>query len=460
MPPNIPAAVAWYLLRHSARSLYRRPPSWLSYKRFIPKKRYIAAGTGLAAMPYFAQTKRGRAREIARERRSHKRTYYDSISNGPSKRARVDTAVKSENVQVYRKIKSGRRKSKSSAMMSMMKSVSVPQIHRFQNLTVANDAGGAYNLSYWNSNAAADLGDTALPVYFMDLNHLLANNVGGTMVYDAPFRRLYRKDATAGNVDQFFTQVVFGRDNEDSANVYNWVLEKGYNLTNADRGIRAAYLNWVESRLLIYGARKYPSRVRVSLIRWTDTVTQARATVTATYQNPAPTFIAARSSTPDTGSLYTPATETDTQRDWNAFWLERTASMTSNPLTVRPKGARPLFTVLKSHTYDFQPRSLDTDGPAGGVGEQVVLKWFHEVGKTFKFLHTTTSDQPNADEQSNPNEFPLQTFAELECVCAPRARMSLMIEGITQSTSSADGDPDTAPSFDMCVRRKWTFTAN
>lgn len=262
-------------------------------------------------------------------------------------------------------------------------------------------------------------------------------------------------DGVAGECDNFYTDNVMGVENENTTSTMNWVIESP-NLLSSANGVRYAYLDWIEIRMLIYGSRKYPGTVKVSLIRWNDEIVQPRVTHTTTIPCTGPT-VNWRNSTPDINGPYAVVNQTETQKKWNSFWLEKTTPMVANPLILRKHVSSSLYTTLASKVYSFQPRDLSIDSASGGVGEQIVLKWFNNVGKTYRYMRPSDATQPDADEQIVPNEWNQVGLTQLDYACAPKARMSLLIEGTCAGAASANVDADMASSFDLCVRRKMTF---
>lgn len=416
---------------------------WRHYAKRLARS-YVALGAGSAFaygtyrnMPRTSRDSHGRA--IDQFGRSRSRPYAaDGGSMANRKRRRTSSAkYGNPSVMTYDNMSTGRHKSFSRRAMSLLKSTIQPYIDRWNALTTSYDSSGYYPLTYTKTSTVAN---TEFPVYTFELNSSFRDQ-GGVGAAN-PMLRLIRNDAT-GNYE-FVTQVA---TNEESSATTRVMLPEYYTSTvspvSAPDTTNFYHLDWTSIKMLITGPRKTATRVKLQLCRWIDDAATmpsffANGTLSATNGYP---------------------TGEDLDR-FNGHWQQFVAPLIGNPIASRTiKNSKPIWTVLQSKTFDFQPRDTSDDGPTGGVGDTKVLRWLNRVGHTYDFNRAALPANPDPDEERDPNEWGV-SFGNNQIVAKDKARLFLVISAYTPVP--ADGTnlaPDVGASFDLQIRRKWYLNA-
>lgn len=410
-----------------------------AYHRY--KRRAIAAGAVyLSYKAYRRMPMRGRDARRGEARmynRGRPRPYdADGGTMANNKRRKYNPQpLGTGSVMTQSSMSTGRHKTFRNRSLSLLTTTVSPYIDRWNALTNAYDSAGFYPLTY-TKVAPADNG--VMPVYTFELNASYRTDAIGQV---APMLRLFRNDVT-GNYE-FTPQTQ--RNNEDTvafsqmqAEYYPSIAPLG--VSNSNNNL---HLDWTSIKMLITGPRKSATRVRVQLVRWTDD----SATMPAYYE---------------TGAINSnhgyPAGE-DLAR-FNAHWQQFCAPLIGNPLSTRTaKNQKPVWQVIKSRVFDFQPRDTSDDGPSGGVGDSKVFKWFNRVGHTYNYNRAQLPVNPDPDEEFAPNEWGTTTNS-FDLVAKDQARLFLVFSAYTPvGADPTNQATDVGASFDLVVRRKWYFTA-
>lgn len=370
-------------------------------------------------------------------------------TDGQRKRARYaesrGAAVDASGTVKYVKRKTGRKKPYGYKVNSLMKCLVSPQVESWRALTSNSDSTGYYTLN-WKQATAAD--DSFLPVYLFELNNLHNRQFTARSRFGTGCWQLKRADASPFN---FYLDPITHYDNESAAPWYTWDRESFQSASPSDTLTPHAYLDWVDIRLLLQGPRKFHTRVKVSLVRFKDDACTPDVYDT-TAVGVAPSIDSARARPTSTSDL----------AEWNNMWLELITPLLANPIANRTDSnlGRKIH-VVKSMTFDFQPRDTSDDGPTGGIGDQKVVKWFNRVEKNFKYrmLNPATSSVDN-DEMGIPQEGFSAQVPYYSTSAHNRARLFLMVTAYcpAQDTTAAPlTASDYFASFDVLLRRKFYF---
>lgn len=333
----------------------------------------------------------------------------------------------------YSRIKHGKRVRKREMLMRILASKLNVVSHRWQNITNSASGSGAYPLNY-AANAAPE---SEFPVYLWDLTVAQQQIIGGVVQFGVPASRLYRN--TAGHYN---TNRIFGRDADNTVDSSIWVIERNSGVTNT-KEYSVGLIENVSIKLLLYGARKFPSKVTISLVSFAEGYTPNAWVVTTNINNP-PTVDEQEPSVADPDEVL---------NDWNAMWQSYTAPLIGNPISTRPGTTRNLMKIHKSKTYDFQPK-LSTELDA--TGDQVAVYFDYKMNKRVDYTRAQFSTDVGVSEELDPNEWGIKQDQELQVHARPEQRMFLMVTGMTPLNTNgvANGAIDYAPSFDICIRRK------
>jgi len=338
--------------------------------------------------------------------------------------------------------KNGRKQPMQAKVNKLVKSLVNPTIENWRAMSNGYDLENTYILSAIQSAAGQPVD---LPIYLFDLNHLYVNQFSASgSKYGAGSWRLRREAA-----GDYSLQAITHKDNDNAIDVYTWRTEQNYN-TSSDNKTAYAFLDWIDIRALFNGPRKYPARVKIQMVSFTDP-----AVTPGVWNTSNPTSApAATTNRPDPAG--------DDLQEWNAMWTELTAPLLANPISNRnaqSNGRR--FRVIRSMTLEFQPRDTSDDGPTGGVGDMRVVKWFNNINRNYKFLETPATTGVTTDEMITPQE----GFEGLQPVynTSPgnRARIFLMISASVPFVGTNSGTTgDNWVTFDLNLRRKWLFLDN
>lgn len=445
----VPPVIAWFLTRQAFRRAYSS-----SYNRVIEhyKSRYlprylppIGVSVKSKKMPAPPEYRP----RVGKRRRGGQMIMPDggSYANSSYKRPKVRKIQR--NVVNYQRAVTGRWKSWSAKMLSVLKGQTFTLIDRFQNLTSIYDGTGAVGLNHVSSATYA-----GLPVALFELNALPYASEGGTKRFSYPLTKLYIQGANYN----FASDGVFAKDNENVATTFAWTVEQ-QPFTSDVSIFDRAYLDWIDIRLMLNGPRKAHSRLHVQLVRFPDDDCQP------------PAYKATDGTGAGVTTTYPVPSAGESLAEWNGMWSELTAPLIGNPLAVRATQNTKRIQVLKDWTFDFQPRDTSEDGPVGGVGDQVAFKIRHGVGKSFRYTKLPTLTNPDQDDFESDaivgDWNRVQANTDVVVHARPKARLFLMIKAFTPSRVDAGADTvaannskqdnDVGCSFDFCIRRKWMF---
>lgn len=423
-------------------------------------------------MPIFGQTKRSRDRQSnfrAAKRAAHILPDMGTYTNRKSSATmgtQTEAIRPSGGVLTFRSKKTGRRESEFKKMMKLMKANQQIFVDRWQRLSDPSDSSMSFNLSHVNSDAVTNnVGTSTFPVYLFELNALNQNVVGNrggsgvSTVLSSPMMQLARLDDATQ--DRFITQPLTGRGFDDTTDAYGWTFEEQTNsAVSIPVPIDRAYLDWVDLRIALMGARKYPSNVRIQIVRFTDEFAQPAVwtTLTSTTLPTTGNNSANPRATADWGTI-TPAISSNFD-EWNSHWVQYTAPLISHPLNVRKKTSKSIWKVLHSKTFTFQPRDTSDDAPTGGVGDQVMFKWFNRIAKQYRYVQSGDNLDPTPDESHLPNEWGQLDSDRRDTHARPLARLFVVISGWSPGNFNPSVPADNVPAFDILVRRKWTYPSN
>lgn len=338
--------------------------------------------------------------------------------------------------------KNGRRQPMQAKVNKLVKSLVNPAIENWRAMSNGYDLENTYILSAVQTAVGQPVD---LPIYLFDLNHLYINQFAATgSKYGAGSWRLRREAA-----GDYSLQAITHKDNDNAIDVYTWRTEQQAN-SSGDNKTPYAFLDWIDIRALFNGPRKYPARVKIQMVSFTDP-----AVTPGVWNTSNPTTV-------PTASTNRPDPAGDDLQEWNAMWTELTAPLLANPINNRShqsNGRR--FRVIRSMTLEFQPRDTSDDGPTGGVGDMKVVKWFNNINRNYRFIETPSIQGVTTDEMITPQE----GFEGLQPVynTSPgnRARIFLMISASVPFVGTSSGTTgDNWVSFDLNLRRKWLFLEN
>lgn len=331
-------------------------------------------------------------------------------------------------------VKHGKKLARRELLMRLLSAKLNRVNHRWQNITNSASGTGAYILNYFLDTAAAQ--SSFIPVYLFDLSCAQQQIIDGVQTFGCPASRLRRN----GISNDYFTEPVLGRNSDDNGDAAAWTLERNAGLTNT-KEYEQSLIETVSIKLLLYGARKFPSQVKVQIVSFSEGYTP-NAYQSLSVAGPATVSEAEPSISGTDEALF----------DWNAMWMQHVAPLIGNPIGTRPYATRQLMKVHKSKTYDFQPKeSIDLDI----TGDQVAVFFNYKMYKTVDYTRSQTVSDVTVAEEANPNEWSIRDSKELEVHARPEQRMFLMVSAMTsQNTFGVPSSADIAPSMDICLRRK------
>lgn len=337
----------------------------------------------------------------------------------------------------FSKLKHGKKVARRELLMRLLSAKLNPVTHRWQNITNSASGSGAYKLDYSLSGA---VGATAFyPVFLFDLTGAQVQSLNSINVHACPASRLQRSGVTPFNYN---TAPILAKNADANADLGAWTLERNSGLTNPKEFAEGIIEN-VSIKLLLYGARKFPSKVKVQIVSFTEGYTP-----NAFICTPFITSAVAVDQAEPNG-----ATTDEATRDWNAMWSQHVAPLIANPISTRPMGTRKTMKVHMSKEYVFQPK-LSTELDV--TGDQEAVFFSYKMNKRVDYTRAQPNDQVTPVEEGDPNEWTIKDYNELQVHARPEQRMFLMISGLTPLNTSGvtNGEIDFAPSFDICIRRK------
>lgn len=390
---------------------------------------------------------------------------------GPSKRARLadggtvrnrlyqdnTPGVIRDSAQGYAqlvrtKLEYGKVLSKTEKKMKMLGSKMMSWIERFQKVNPTAKQSGTFPLDFFRASAE----DSAyLPLYTFDLTCVNNNyrSSDGTVgpVYPYPFRRLAKDPGDGG----YYTIENAGRDADNTKDVYWWTTERSITDDSPVNVARdKSMIEWVDIRLLLYGASRRPSAVTVELWQFNEDEFMPKCDMTRD---------------PNAGVLVTQTIETEPATPvlgdepawaifnrWQNMWHGVLDSQIGNPIGKRGLADKnPPFSVLYSRRFDFQPIDLQ-EGDATGHQQEVHFRY--NMNKVCSYDRNPNSAQVTTAELDDANEWDRELAYKTSPFTVPKGRVFLVVRGVTMENASGavGGVYTVAPSFDMVVRRKRT----
>lgn len=325
-------------------------------------------------------------------------------------------------------IRYGKRVRKRELLMRILSAKLNNVTHRFQNISNSADGRGCFPLSYFNQGAGFF---SSLPVVAFDLTGAQQQVINGVQTFATVCTRLQR--SAAGTYNWSF---IPGVDSDDAGNAYGWTTERNSGLTNT-KEYASALIENVSIKLLLYGARKFPSKVMVQLVSFAEGYTPVVGSGTSVSALP----------------TVAEASGVENAEDYNAMWMAHTAPLIGNPINTRPSSLRKLMRVHYSKTYDFQPK-LSTELDV--TGDQVAVYFNYKMNKRVDYARAQSVQSVTNAEEINPNEWVIHNDNELNIVALPEQRVFLLISGMTplNGFNVVNADQDLCPSFDYCIRRR------
>lgn len=359
-------------------------------------------------------------------------------------------------------------------LVRRVKAMSWEYIDRFNYASLSTVPYGAMFLDY-----IPDASPTAtlnyLPVYTFDLtsfpNYMLAPTSAAAPTVPDTYgpvvaRRLCRllndtivyPYAKAGD---YTTAGHPHRDREDAAFVYTWQTERR-DAVSPSFNSESVFLDWVDIRMVMYGATQHPTWVQVQLVSFDEEycpATQVVTGATADLMEASGTFINFED---EPGRIFGPAAagantiEPHVER-WNNMWAECTDRLLGNPITKRGQERAPSrLRILYSKTFEFQPTQT-TESDATPHEHQFNLFW--NAQRTVDLTNNAYGTaEVTVAEAVNPNEW--ERYLGGAKTCSPKhpQRVFLLVKGHTPQAATF-GSAGTvknafAPSFDLIIRRK------
>lgn len=411
--------------------------------------------------------------------------YYNNYRNfttlpvAPGTRTSVRMATNYDTAG-YRQLRrgrkrSGRRLNRRTKVMKASEAQLLTKIDRFQFWSAISAGVGRYFIGskYDDTNTVVHL-----PIYAFDLTALEHNLSGGVTLQSFPFMRLTRNYSTAGTYpSQYVWAPIYGYKNGDTFNAtthaitstvypenYKWQVERTpySGLAAADSPYEKAYLDWADIRLQMVGAKSLPSVIEVMLVRFTDpSIVPSAYEYDGTNQRdrwPPPT--------PTTGTIGNEAAE------YTKFWTAMLDRQIMSDAMVRHQGAdtKSKMQVVQYKKFDFNPM-IDTETDKSP--HQCVYKHFHRMDGIYDYRmpvgaapgagSTPYIDSFNPEDlkdvDKGANAYPtIQASSSCSTFLRnPESRLFLLIRGLFYDKSGTAESTDTAPSFDLLVRRKITI---
>lgn len=346
----------------------------------------------------------------------------------------------------------GKKLTKTEKKLKLLGAHMNAQIERFQSIS-QNATYGAFPLNHVTAATTA----IDMPVYLLDLTSIV--NFG---------------TAAAGGAQSAFVPSPFMRLRCDDTGAYSWVVQQGTtpggnrSIWQIERSGRnqtlssghnfismgdKAMIEWLDFRMLFYGARNRPSSVTFQIVQFTDT-----DYVPLVSGQAAP---GGADTTLDTDNAVAD-TATPEYAKWTTFWDQVVSKLIGNPIGKRGMREYELNSnarILCTKTFDFQP--IDT-GEADTTGHQVDYHYFHRLNKVFDY---TSDPQANAladdDSKINQNIYPVYLNNKLAPFVNKKGRLYVMITGTNIQDSTGEATPGLlGPSFDLICRRKTSIIRN
>lgn len=259
----------------------------------------------------------------------------------------------------------------------------------------------------------------------------------------------------------YATQVQISKNREDAANVVTWQTERRDQLAPSFN-CESVFLEWVDIRMIMYGATQNPTWVQVQLVSFDEEYCPSMQLVTGVDADAAEASTAALNFEDEPGRNFGPSVagqvtvEPHIER-WNNMWNEATDRLVGNPITKRGQSRTPSrMRVLYSKVFEFQP-TQSTESDATPHEHQFHLFWNAQ-----RVIDLTNNAYGQADvdvtEVANPNEWERYIFGAKTVSPKHPQRVYLLVKGHTPKAAGFADAATTknafAPSFDLIIRRK------
>lgn len=364
---------------------------------------------------------------------------------------------------------SGRKLARKAKLQKILGSLIQPVVTRFQNLQTLDAASGVCQLNF--NPAATSPGVSKYPVWMFDLTSTFnqLNDALGGLYYPNVLYRLTRNRLDAGGTEsnnQYnCVPEVAGVSPDGSTATYTW---------NTERRPRAGcypmastIFEWMDIRLMVYGAKKKPTQVYVDLVQFPEGMCPGYYAFTNTT--------GATDSVPTAEEPSPWAGGDDDARKWNEMWLGYVDRLVTNPLNKRDAFNVPGPKVVQRQVLTFNPTASFEDDPRGhmkelrlfkNVNKRINYQWANEapIFGDYNVAQGTVGVAPAVE--GNPNRWDCNGwkpavgsyFTSCQVAPAPKHRLFLMIS----ATSAVDAafSADDHASFDFLIRRKQSVIGN
>lgn len=348
----------------------------------------------------------------------------------------------------------GQARSKDDRKLAMLGAHMQTFIDRFQGVNApiwsrdVSETAGHYALSY---KKETDLSWT-LPVHTYDLTLAYQNkasqyNISNEFTFrGCPGMVLKRLPTT----NDFSWSVQNGTRSDGVTDDPRWIVERTPIALSApqDTTYRVGdkgYIQWVDIRMMLYGAVKTPTTVTVQLVRLLEMCPDVYG-----YSN---------SATSTTLIEQRPQTDERPQyEEYNDMWLGHIDRLIGNPIAKRGT-KKPCMQVLYSKRFEFEPQ-MSTEEDKTPHAVEFNLRY--SVDKVIDYVRNVeafeTMEGMNLDDAAF---FVPEDFNKTSICCDKRGRVFLMVTGEVPKDQSILGTGeklgDYCPSYDVILRRKHAF---
>lgn len=341
-------------------------------------------------------------------------------------------------------------------------------VQRYQWLSdwLSTNTNGRVPLTFIKTTGAGV--PTVYPVYAFDLTSVAnKENTGNEVVYPAVLYRLARLNGgTSTDLAQAYYWVPYNGALDQAASnpAYTWLNEKMPRSNVFPQ--QAVHFDWADIRLMIYGAKAFPTTVEVSIVQFDSEY--------------CPNYYTCKSSD---GTVSAPTVDEevpyagseDRARQYNEFYAGFVDRFISHPLNKRDAHNVRGYRVLHREVVKLNP-SQTTDRDTRGymrmmrifynMHRNVKLQWERLIsmsdagtGQSGGGVAVTNENNPNVWDANNPIPHSGGVNTKTECQVAPdpRARIFLLVTATAPEGAFA---VDNNGSFDFCIRRKHTVVGN
>lgn len=326
----------------------------------------------------------------------------------------------------------GRRMNPYSKIRTIVNSHVQEVVERWQ--AAGNPALGSYSTNgtvILGANPTADPEQADLPVYFFDVTSVLNDRGPNPGFQPMVCSRLRR------GVDGNFVNTTNPGTGAGTGATNQWSVERA--ATQIFSAGDKTFLEWLDIRMVLYGARARSSTVFVEMWQFDDV-------------RSAPQVYASN----DGGVSFTPDTDSGhDQQTFNQFWNAKLDTMIGTGIAYRglrtdTKGCR----VLYSKRFEFNPTlSVETDTS----GHMCKFNLKYDINKLCRYDWNNPFDVNTLTERlDDPNLFVATTRAKHTPHTHPKGRVFMVVRGNVMGISTvANPSPtDLFPSFDLVLRRK------